>query len=77
MRLEIEVWINFNNPTFTAIRPSVTNWKPSISVIPVSGFQRIAQSDFDILQKNSSVSHIKETDIDVRFLGCELHLDFQ
>ena len=77
IRLEIEVWINFNNPTFTAIRPSVTNWKPSISVIPVSGFQRIAQSDFDILQKNSSLSHVKETDIDVRFLGCELHLDSQ
>lgn len=77
MRLEIEVWINSNNPTSTAIRPSVTNWKPSISVIPVSGFQRIAQSDFDILQKNSSVSHVKETDLDVRFLGYGLHLDFQ
>lgn len=57
MRLEIEVWINFNNPTFTAIRPSVTNWKPSISVIPVSGFQRIAQSDFDILKELVCVAY--------------------
>ena len=77
MRLEIEVWINSKNPNSTAIRPSVANWKPSISVILVSGFQKIAQSDFDILKKNSSVSHVKETDLDVRFLGNGLHLDFQ
>ena len=77
MRLEIEVWIDSQNSTSTAVRPSVTNWKPSISVIPASGFQKIAQSHFVILQNHSSVSLVKETDIDVRFLGHGLHLDFQ
>ena len=77
MRLEIEVWIQSQNPTPTAVRPSVKNWKPSTSVIPASGFQKIAQSDFAILQNLSSVSSVKETDLDVRFLGHGLHLDFQ
>ncbi|MCX6872126.1 MAG: LysM peptidoglycan-binding domain-containing protein [Verrucomicrobia bacterium] len=77
MRLEIEGWIHSKNPTSIAVRPSVTNWKPSISVIPASGFQKIAQSDFVILQNHSSVSPVKETDMDVRFLGHGFHLDFQ
>lgn len=77
MRLEIEVWIHSQNPTPTVVRPTVTNWKPSTSVIPASGFQKIAQSHFVILQNHSSVSPVKETDLDVRFLGHGLHLDFQ
>ena len=77
MRLEIEVWIHSHPPTPTAIRPSVTNWKPSTSVIPASGFKEIAQSNFVVLQNHSSVSSVKETDLDVRFLGHGFHLDFQ
>jgi len=77
MRLEIEVWIHSQNPTPTAVRPSVTKWKPSTSIIPASGFQKIAQNHFVILQNHSSVSSVKETDLDVRFLGHGLHLDFQ
>jgi uncharacterized protein YdaU (DUF1376 family) len=77
MRLEIEVWIHSQTPTPTAIRPAVTNWKPSTSIIPASGFKEIAQRSFVILQNHSSVSSVKETDLDVRFLGHGLHLDFQ
>ena len=77
MRLEIEVWIHSHPPTPTAIRPSVTNWKPSTSVIPASGFKEIAQSNFVVLQNHSSVSSVKETDLDIRFLGHGFHLDFQ
>lgn len=77
MRLEIEVWIHSQNPTSTAIRPAVTKWKPSTSVIPASGFKEIAQSNFVVLQNHSSVSSVKETDLDVRFLGHGFHLDFQ
>ena len=77
MRLEIEVWIHSQTPTPTAIRPAVTNWKPSTSIIPASGFIEIAQRSFVILQNHSSVSSVKETDLDVRFLGHGLHLDFQ
>lgn len=77
MRLEIEVWIHSQTPTPTAIRPAVTNWKPSTSIIPASGFKEIAQRSFVILQNHSSVSSVKETYMDVRFLGHGLHLDFQ
>ena len=77
MRLEIEVWIHSQTPTPTAVRPSVTKWKPSTSIIPASGFIEIAQRSFVILQNHSSVSSVKETDLDVRFLGHGLHLDFQ
>ena len=77
MRLEIDAWINSQKPISTAVRPSVTHWKPSISVIPASGFKEIAQSNFVVLQNHSSVSSVKETDLDVRFLGHGFHLDFQ
>ena len=77
MRLEIEVWIHSQTPTPTAIRPAVTNWKPSTSIIPASGFKEIAQRSFVILQNHSSVSSVKENYMDVRFLGHGLHLDFQ
>lgn len=77
MRLEIEVWIRSQNIAPTAVRPSVTNWKPSILVIPESGFQKIAQSDFFLFQKDNSASCFAENHIDGRFLGHGLDLDFK
>jgi FimV-like protein len=77
MRLEINTWINSQNPTSPAVAPSATEWTPSISVLQGSGFQQIAQSDWVVLQKHTPVSCLIETDIEVRFLGNGFHLDFE
>ena len=77
MRLEIDAWINSQKPISTAVHPSVTHWKPSISATQTSGFQKIAQSDLFVFQKHNSISRFSETDIEARFLGHGFHLDFE
>ena len=77
MRLEIKTWINSQGVFSKSILPSGIDLKPSAGVTQSFGFQQIAQSDFIVLQRDTPVSQLIETDRGVRFLGHGLHLDFK